>query len=176
MKNLIIIIIALLAFNTTQAQLIASMTTQTQGGVMGKTNSFVPEIGFYEAGTGLMSETMIFQDIEISADSEITTYVVDSQSGGQNFQNFVTVLTSGSNATLKVGHELCKIKNHIGRTTEEWFNNDFKGKDISRIELVINKIEFATPGTDRVGNGNWTDFLYEITINVYGQDDMMVQN
>lgn len=176
MKNLSLIIIALLAFNTTQAQLITSLTTKAQGGVMGKVQSFVPEIGFYEAGTDLMEQTIIFNNIEVSMDEVSTIYTIDSQSGGENFQNFVATLTGDNDAILKVGHKVNKIKNHIGRSSEEWFETDMKGKEIGRIELIINKVDFATPGSNRTMDGNWTDFLYEITINIYGKDELMVQN
>ncbi len=176
MKNLAIIIITLFTFNTTQAQLLASLTSQTQGGVMGKVKTLKPQIGFYETGTALMSETMIFENAEISMDNKTMTYSMTATNGDENFKKFVTNLTSGDDIILKIGHKINGINNHVGKTVTEWFEVDLEGKEIGKIEFIVNKVDFAIPGANRTNDGNWTDFLYEITINIYGKNELMVQN
>ncbi|MFK7950929.1 MAG: hypothetical protein AB8G11_25340 [Saprospiraceae bacterium] len=174
MKNLVLIITALLAFNTTNAQLLGSLTTKAQGGVMGKTQTLSPQIGFCEKGQDLNEETMIFQDVVVTLAKSALTYNITAEN--ENFDNFVAQLTNDKTAILKVGYKINRIKNHVGMTPQEWFETDFADKKIGRIELIIDEVDFATPGTNRTGDDNWTDFFYEITINVYGTDELMVQN
>lgn len=176
MKHFILSIIALLMFSASQAQMLGSLSTKMQGGVKGKTQDLALQIGFYEVGTDLMNETMIFKNMTVSEDSEAKTYTVDVKNGGENYARFIELLTAENDATLKIGHTVNRINNHIGRSAEDWFGTSLVGKEIGKIELIITKVDFATPGTDRLSDGNWTDFFYEITINVYGKDDLMVQN
>jgi hypothetical protein len=176
MKHFALIIIALLIFTNVDAQILGSASAKMQGGVKGKTQDLALQIGFYEAGTNLMNETMIFKNMVVSEDSEAKTYMVDVKSGDENYDRFVTLLTTNNGGTLKVGHTINRINNHIGRSVSDWFGVSLVEKEIGKIELVITKIDFATPGTNRLSDGNWTDFFYEITINVYGKDDLMVQN
>ncbi|NJN78812.1 MAG: hypothetical protein HC803_11225 [Saprospiraceae bacterium] len=176
MKHFALIIIAILTFTTAQAQIIGSLSTKMQGGVMGKTQELLPQIGFYEAGTNLMEETMIFTNVVVSQEIGTATYMINAKSGGENYYKFIDLLTSENDAILKVGYKINNINNNIGRSVTEWFDADLLGKDIGKIEFVITKINFATPGTNRLGDGNWTDFIYEVTINIYGKDELVVQN
>ncbi|MFT5833809.1 MAG: hypothetical protein ACI97N_001438 [Cognaticolwellia sp.] len=176
MKKITLIIIALLTFTTVQAQLIGSLSTKMQGGVKGKTQQLAPQIGFYQAGINLMTETMLFKNVIVSEANETKLYIIDAKSGEENYDQFIALLTSENDAILKVGHTVNRINSHIGRSVEEWFGIDLVGRDIGKIEFVVTKVDFAVPGTDRLSDGNWTDFLYEITINVYGTDKLMVQN
>jgi hypothetical protein len=112
----------------------------------------------------------------VSEKNESETYSIDLKSGNENYDNFIELLTAESNAVLKIGHTVNRINNHIGQSVEDWFDTTLVGKEIGKIELVITKVDFATPGTDRLSDGNWTDFFYEITINVYGKDELVVQN
>lgn len=174
MKNLVLIIITLLAFNTANAQLLGSLTTKAQGGVMGKTQVLTPQIGFCEKGADLDETTMIFQDVVVTLAKSALTYNITA--ADENFDNFVAQLTSTEAPILKVGYKINRINNHVGMTAQEWFETDFTNKKIGRIELIIDEVDFATPGTNRTGDDNWTDFFYEITINVYGTNELMVQN
>jgi hypothetical protein len=160
MKNIGIIIIAFFAFTTSMnAQLLASLSTKTQGGVMGKVNTIVPQIGFHEADTDLMTQTMLFNDALVRSNGESIIFHIDAKNGGINFQNFFSVL-----------------KSHIGRSLEEWFETvDFTNEEIGNIELVITKVNFNTPGANRRNDGNWTDFTYEVTLNIYGTDTTVAQ-
>lgn len=176
MKHFILSIIALLMFSASQAQMLGSLSTKMQGGVKGKTQDLALQIGFYEVGTDLMNETMIFKNMTVSEDNEAKTYTVDVKNGDKNYTRFIELLTAENDATLKIGHTVNRINNHIGRSVEDWFGTSLVGKEIGKIELIITKVDFATPGTDRLSDGNWTDFFYEITINVYGKDNLMVQN
>ena len=164
MKNLAIIIIALFAFtNTSNAQLLTSLSTKTEGGTIGNVTSIIPQIAFYEANTDLMNQTMLFADAIITSNKNQTVLTVDADNGGMNFQNFCTLLTSDENAMLKVGHKVNKVKNHIGRTVQDWFENiDLSNEEISKVELVITKVNFDN------ATENWTNFSYEITLNIYG--------
>jgi hypothetical protein len=176
MKQFTLIIIALLIFINVDAQILGSTSTKMQGGVKGKTQDLALQIGFYEAGTNLMDETMIFKNLVVSQAIEAKTFTVNVKSGDENYNTFIDLLTAENDATLKIGHSINRINNHVGRSVEDWFGASLVGKEIGKIELVITKIDFATPGTNRLSDGNWTDFFYEITINVYGKDDLMVQN
>lgn len=173
MKNLVLIVIALFAFSTTNAQLLGSLTTKAQGGVKGKTQVLIPQIGFCEKGEDLNEETMIFQDVVVTLSKSAMTYKINAKD--DNFDNFVALLTSDEASILKVGYKINRIKNHVGMTTNEWFEADFTNKEIGYIELIIDDVDFATPGTNKTGDDNWTDFFYEITINIYGTDELMVQ-
>jgi hypothetical protein len=176
MKYFLLIIVALLIFTNVDAQILGSSSTKMQGGVKGKTQDLALQIGFYEVGTDLMNETMIFKNMPVSEKNESETYSIDLKSGSENYDNFIELLTTESNAVLKIGHTVNRINNHIGQSVEDWFDTTLVGKEIGKIELVITKVDFATPGTDRLSDGNWTDFFYEITINVYGKDELVVQN
>lgn len=177
MKNIGIIIIAFFAFTTSMnAQLLASLSTKTQGGVMGKVNTIVPQIGFHEADTDLMTQTMLFNDALVTSNGESIVFHIDAKNGGINFQNFCSVLTTNKYATLRVGHKINKVKSHIGRSLEEWFETiDFTNEEIGNIDLVITKVNFNTPGANRRKDGNWTDFTYEVTLNIYGTDTTIAQ-
>ncbi len=177
MKNIGIIIIVLFTFSTSvNAQLLASLSTKTQGGVMGTVNTIIPQIGFYETNTDLMAQTMIFDNIVVSEKGESNVFTVNATNGGIQFQNFCSILTSDKYATLKVGHKVNKVKSHVGRTIEEWFETvDLRNEEIGKIELVITKVNFNSPGADRMKNGKWTDFDYEISLNIYGTDTTVAQ-
>lgn len=176
MKRFALSIIALLIFSVAQAQLLGSLTTRMQGGVKGKTQDLTFQIGFHEVGTDLMNETMIFENLLVTADSETAVYALTAKSETENYAKFIEYLTAENAATLKIGHKINNINNHIGRSVEDWFGTSLSGKEIGKIELIITKVDFATPGTNRLSDGNWTDFFYEITINVYGKDELVVQN
>lgn len=178
MKNIGIIIIVLFIFSTSaNAQLLASLSTKTQGGVMGKVNTIIPQIGFYEVNTDLMTQTMLFNDALVLVNEKETLFKIDAKNGGINFQNFCSILTSDKYATLKIGHKINKVKSHVGRSTQDWFENvDFTNQEIGNIELVIKKVYFNTPGANRTKDGNWTDFSYEIVLNIYGTDLITAQN
>jgi hypothetical protein len=177
MKNIgIIIIVLLVSASSINAQLLASLSTKTQGGVMGKVNTIVPQIGFYEANTDLMAQTMIFSDVLITTAKDETIFRIDAKNGGINFQNFCSILTTDKYATLKVGHKVNKVKSHVGRTIEDWFENiDLTDEEIGNIELIVKKVSFNTPGANRTKDGNWTDFDYEITLNIYGTSTSVAQ-
>lgn len=177
MKNFGIIIIILLATaSSVNAQLLASLSMKTQGGVMGKVNTIVPRIGFYDANTDLMNQTMLFSDALVTATDDATLYKVNAKNGGINFQNFCSILTTDKYATLRVGYKINKIKSHVGRTIEDWFENmDLTNEEIGNIELVVKEVTFDTPGANRTNDGNWTDFYYEITINIYGTSNTVAQ-
>ena len=141
---------------------------------MGKTQILAPQIGFCERGEDLNEEIMIFQNVVVTLAKSTMTYTINT--GDTNFDSFVAQLTSEEAPILKVGYKINRIKNHVGMTATEWFETDFTDKKIDRIELIIDEVDFATPGTNKTGNDNWTDFFYEITINIYGTDELMVQN
>ncbi len=166
MKNLVIIIIALFAFtSTSNAQLLTSLSTKTEGGIIGNVTSIIPQIAFHEANTELMNQTMLFADATITNNDNEMILTIDADNGGINFQNFCATLTSNANATLKVGHKINKVKNHVGRSVQEWFANaDLTNEEISKVELVLTKVNLDN-STD-----NWTNFSYEITLNIYGAD------
>lgn len=172
MKNIAIIIIALFAFtSTSNAQLLTSLSTKTEGGVIGNVTCITPQIAFYEANTDLMKQTMLFADATISTSNNTTVLVIDANNGGINFQNFCAVLTGKENATLKVGHKINKVKSHVGRSIQDWFENvDLSNEEISKVELVITKV--ALDNT----NENWTNFNYEVTLNVYGSSTITAEN
>lgn len=177
MKNIGIIIIILIAFTSSlEAQLLATLSTKAQGGVMGTVNTIVPQIGFYEADTDLMAQTMIFNNVIVTENTASHIFSIDAKNGGINFQNFCSVLTSDKYATLKVGHKISKVKTHVGRSVEDWFNSiDLKNEEIGSIELIITKINFNIPGANRTNDGKWTDFEYEITLNIYGTNRTVAQ-
>lgn len=175
MKSVISIIFTLfIVINVSNAQLIGSLTTMVQGGVKGKTQMLTPQIGFSEIGEDVNEETLIFQDVMVTLTKNMMTYEVNPTD--ENFEAFVATLTSDRESVLKVGYQINRINNYIGKTSDEWFETDFTNKEIGRIELIINKIDFATPGTNKTGDGNWTDFICDLTINVYGTDDLQIEN
>lgn len=164
MKNLAIIIIALFTFTlTSNAQLLTSLSSKTTGGIIGNVTSIVPQIAFHEANTDLMNQTMLFADATLTKNDNSTILTIDANNGGMNFQNFCTLLTSNEETMLKVGHKINKVKNHVGRSVQDWFENvDLTNEEISKLELVITKVNFDN------STAGWTNFSYEITLNVYG--------
>ncbi len=171
MKNLAIIIIALFAFtSTSNAQLLTSLSTKTEGGIIGNVTSIVPQIAFYEANTDLMNQTILFDDATITSTNNKTILTIDANNGGMNFQNFCSILTGEKNATLKVGHKINKVKSHVGRSIQDWFENvDLSNEEISKVELVITKVAFDN------SSENWTNFNYEVTLNVYGSSTITAE-
>ncbi|MDJ0974746.1 MAG: hypothetical protein QNJ98_09835 [Planctomycetota bacterium] len=46
---------------------------------------------------------------------------------------------------------------------------DAAGYAITRIEIEINQLTLVSPGNDPNGDGQWTDYTYDVTVRVFGQ-------
>lgn len=171
MKNIITIICFLFAVSS-QAQLLATLTTTTQGGVVGKIENLTPQVAFYQKGTPLAKRTTIFNQIQVTPSSNQTIILTSNEDDAQ-FSEFVNYLTSKENYILRVGHKAGSVKSHIGRSMAEWIDNKtvLEGKTITKIVLTYTKVEFVSPGRNLTNDGNWTDFTYDVTLAIYGTGD-----
>ncbi len=62
---------------------------------------------------------------------------------------------------------------YIGTESEFLFGNegsrvDLFGETITAFELVINDASFTSPGRNPNRDGIWTDYSYDLTLNIYG--------
>lgn len=170
MKNIIAALCILFALPT-QAQLLATLNTTTTGGVVGNINSITPQIAFYKKGTTLAKATTIFDQAEVTETDNQIDFILEADEDDAQFSEFIKCLLSDENYVLRIGHKAGNIKSHIGRTISEWIDNatELEQKTITKIVLTYNKIEFVSPGRNLTGDGNWTDFNYEVTLAIYGE-------
>lgn len=157
----LILIIILCIVQISEARLIATLTTNASGGIMGNETAIKPLIAF-------KGEDPIFSNFIITPDDEGVTFSIMSDIDDPNFSNFITKLTNHHDEYLKVGHKIGMIKSDLGSLESAWFEEKrgFEGKKITRIELTYTKLEFTNPITN-LKNMTWTDFKYEIKLSFY---------
>jgi hypothetical protein len=111
----------------------------------------------------------------VSADIGRTISLSSSTTAGFDF--FRSLLTNGNDDNLKVYTEYEDGSGGgISWPESGWFQHkfvnssypDFHGYDITRIELTINNLVFLSPGSNRNGDGIWTDLSWDYTFTVYG--------
>jgi hypothetical protein len=167
MKNIALVIIALLIGTVANAQLLASLTTSTEGGVAEKIENFRPQVVFFEKGGNLAAETLLFDNEVVKSTGNTTVFSMNASNGSINFAAFCNQLKN-CEAILRVGHDINNIKTYTGRSVQNWFNTDLNGAKIDKIELIYTKVQFTT-------SEDWTDFSYEVTLNVYGAEHLTAQ-
>ena len=163
MKNLVIIIAAVLfSINANAQSVLGTFSTSVEGGVAKQVNSLQPNIQFHSMNP--------FEDVtatldEATVEAGNTTITIASNSDDNDFISFINVLSSTDEHLLKVGHNVGGVKAHTASNINAWFGEDanFLGKDIAKIEITYNNVTFNA-------SENWTDFNYEMTVTIYGND------
>lgn len=178
MKNLasyIIGLVILISTTTLNAQLLGTISTSTQGGVIGQINSLAPQISLYEKGTDLATQTLVFDYATVTNTNDALTYTIEADLDDANFSAFVEGLTSDADPILRIGHKTNKMKSYIGRQVSEWLEGEtLAGEKIAYITLTYSKVYFQSPGRNLTNDGNWTDFAYEVTLSFYGNNTLEV--
>lgn len=170
MKNILIAIIIVAASLQTNAQeLLATFTTEIEGGVIGIENKFTPHIEFRSIDGTSSTNSTIFDHVAPVQQQDSIAYIISSDSEDENFTNFINLLTSSDDHLLKIGHKINGVKSHIARQVSSWDeNNTLKNASVNQIIIVYKKINFSNFEKNINASQNWTDFSYEVSINVYG--------
>ncbi|MGB2987265.1 MAG: PEP-CTERM sorting domain-containing protein [Phycisphaerae bacterium] len=123
------------------------------------------------------NDTALFDDLILSPDDDVGSTFAASTDPYSDFDGFVTLLTNGTDDTLRMG---TKFRVGSGGSTGEglasesdWLSEflapgavDLSGYLIDEITLTVDKLTFDIPGSDPNGDGNWTDWNAEITFNI----------
>lgn len=120
---------------------------------------------------GSMDGTTLAQQIFTVGSSDFTT----TFSSGTTFDVLVALLTNGQNDTFS-----WSVQNFAGGvstgTAEKYFfagnphlvnGIDFAGSHIDHVDLFITN-KSASPGANPNGDGVWTDWTFNVAMNVYG--------
>jgi hypothetical protein len=109
------------------------------------------------------------------------TFTATSASSG--FEDFAARLTNGTDEMLRVQTVIYYIRNgqtlYAGESLQDYHEYevqkyveghgpDFFGYTISRIDLQINELSFASPGSDPNGDRRWSESVHDFTYNIYG--------
>ena len=119
----------------------------------------------------------IFDGLSVTTASIGTEYFVTSTgpTADPEFNDFVTMLTNGVDDHLLLeftptggvgptylgGDESLRFFGGSG-------GPDFQGSTVDKLGLLVNNLTFNTPGENPNGDGIWTDYSIDVTLNVYG--------
>ena len=166
MKNIIAIIIILVAAINVNAQIIGSFTTTVEAGVIGEVNTLTPNVAIY----GNEENTMLFDEVIITKEGT-TTYTISNNEDDINFNAFVRNLVSMTEDDLiKVGHKVNGIKTSLSSDVKGWFGKkiDFNNYNITMVKISYSEINFEKNEKNSSKNKSWTDFSYNVNISIYG--------
>ena len=153
-----------------------TITSTTEGGVVGQINSITPQISLYAKGTDLAKQTLVFDQTTVSTTNEALTFTLNSNTDDANFELFTSLLTQKNDPILRIGHKANKMKSYIGRSVSDWVeSNALENQTIKYITLTYSKVEFQSPGRNLTNDGNWTDFAYDVTLSFYGNEQINTQ-
>lgn len=179
MKNLasyIFGLILILSTTSLSAQLLATINTSTEGGVVGQINTLAPQISLYQKGTDLSKQTLIFDKAVVTNTEDALTFTISSDTDDANFSKFTAALTHTNDPILRIGHKVNKMKTYIGRTVSDWVEgNTLEAQTIKYITITYTKVDFQSPGRNLTNDGNWTDFNYNVTLSFYGNEQINTQ-
>ena len=121
---------------------------------------FTPQIDLYSLSGSNELKTLIFNTENVSNETSLT---ISNEDGDVNFNNFINVLSASSDQLLRVGHKINGVKSRNASSITGWFgdNADFIGEDISFITVSYKKVSIETVD-------NWTNFSYELTVEIHG--------
>ena len=179
MKNLasyIFGLILILSTTNLNAQLLTTITTSIQGGVVGQISTLAPQISLYAKGTDLSKQTLVFDKAEVTSTDDVFTFTISSDIDDVNFSAFTAALTHTNDPVLRVGHKIGKMKSYHGRSVSDWVEgNTLEAQTIKYITITYTKVAFQSPGRNLTNDGNWTDFNYEVTLSFYGNKQINTQ-
>lgn len=139
---------------------VATLTTSITGGIEGTEESFTPYIAF-------KGDEALFSTKVVTTADDGVTFILASDFDDINFATFIEKLTDDNDDNLSIGHKIGKIKSNISNLESNWFDGlTFEGKNVSFITLTYSNIRFEG------GDNEWTDFSYDLTLNVFGDNDI----
>jgi hypothetical protein len=119
--------------------------------------------------------TTLFDDLVLSGTDQGVEFLATSSQGSNpdpNFDNFIFLLADSVDQNFAI---YCDLKDTNGwleasllESTGFKTTPDFYDYTIDAIGLKINSLIIDIPGQDPNGDGNWTDFEIDLTLNVYG--------
>lgn len=114
----------------------------------------------------------LFASANVTPASARSSFVANA-SNSPDFNAVAAQLTNGStddNVFVETGVSTVGIA--AGLHSESYWSHgataDFHGYQLTSIELYIDSVSFASPGTDPNGDGNWTDFTIARQLRFYG--------
>ena len=132
-------------------------------GTMGIYDSFTFEWSCQHVAQTPSLEPVFISDIGVTKTIPLTS----------DFDAFLSMLTNGidesnlSHHALNYGHggnESFFITKFV-----ESYGTDFYGYEITGFTMTLNDGFLISPGTDPNGDGNWTDYYFDVTYEMYGE-------
>ena len=158
-------------------ELLTQKTISSSGAVASIADFMNLTFGF-TPGRNADAVPMLFQGLFVSTKDIGQTYIEGPDDDPSDFNLYTSYLTDG-----RISY--CCYIGIIGREgfaesgvpESDFFdflppgNNgiDLGGFAIDYYSLVFNSLNFASPGSNPNGDGNWTDFSFSATFSVYGE-------
>lgn len=117
-------------------------------------------------------------DWEVVTPSDVGETFTQSPVTSPYFDFFASLLTSGTDDFLIIWRHFPEITGGgagTGTLESNWLNKfiqtetvDFYGWQVTEINLTVNSLTIDTPGSNPIGDGIWTDYVYDVTFSIYG--------
>lgn len=148
--------------NTAFGSKLASLTASVSGGIASTEQSFTPYIVF-------KGDEPLLSTKNVTASDEDVTFILASDFDDINFAAFVEKLIDGEDELLSIGHKIGDIKSEISSLESVWFDGlTFSGKKVSAITLTYSNLKIEV---DTENPNKWTNFSYELTLNIFDDND-----
>jgi len=134
------------------------------GGTLGQASSLSPRLQIrdpFAPSSGSLAT--IFAWLYVDASNSGETFVADATTDA-DWPYFSHYLSDGAPNQLWVFIVLSSGSGHGGGST----GPEFPGLIITRAVLHLGTVSVVSPGTNPNGDGNWTDWVFSATLELYG--------